>query len=75
MCDFNIAGFVLTGGQLTTVEVDVVCDFASCDINLDGVVNFDDWVGITDGTGITSGQVRDSLCASPDLADLAQLVL
>jgi hypothetical protein len=39
-------------GNDTSVELDEVGDLASCEVNLDGVVDLDGWVRVTDTTQV-----------------------
>jgi hypothetical protein len=50
--DTNTTHVTTTGshGNDTSVELDVVGDLASSEIDLDGVVNLDGWVWVSDTT-------------------------
>lgn len=60
---------------LTSVKLDEISNFASLQINLNGVVHLDEGVRVADGASIVGHQVRDSFCAHKDLSHFAQLVL
>jgi len=61
--------------KVAGVKLDGVLDLASGDVNLDTVVDLDDGVRVSDGSAIGGVQVGDSVGASLDLPDLAQLIL
>lgn len=61
--------------QVTSIEVNVVHDLSSSDVNLDGVIDLDDWVGIPDGASIVGNQERNSTGTNLDTLHLAELVL
>lgn len=60
---------------LTSFEFDEIKNFAAGDVNLHGVINFDQWIRIPDGSSVVSDQHWDSLWANCYFPDLAQLVL
>ena len=47
----------------TSVELDVILDFAGSDIDLDRIVRLDVWVRVANGSCIVCDQVRDFLRA------------
>ena len=61
--------------KVAGVKLDGVLDLASGDVHLDAVIDLDDGVGVSDGPSISGVQVGDSVGASLDGSDLAQLVL
>jgi len=72
----NTAHVTTTGSHCndTSVELDKVRDLASCEVNLDGVVNLDSWVWVTDGSSIVRDQEWDSAFAQLYSLDLSKLV-
>ena len=73
----NSAGVTSSGdhAKVARVKLDGVLDLASGDVHLDAVIDLDDGVGVPDGPSISGVQVGDSVGASLDGSDLAQLVL
>lgn len=61
--------------QITRIELDKVHDFVGSDIQLNGIVNFNQWVGVADGTTIMGRDERDTLRSNLDTANFAELVL
>jgi len=61
-------------GNDTGIKLDVVGDLASCEVNLDGVVNLDGWVWVTDSSSIVRDQEWDAALAQLHSLDLSQLV-
>ena len=61
--------------EIARVEFDVIGDFAGGNINLHGIVGFDQWIRITNGAAIMCNQERHTLGTQLCLANLAQFVL
>lgn len=59
----------------TVLEFDVVGNLGGGNVQLHGVVDFDERVGVTDGSSIVGDQEWDVLWADTDLLHFAQLVL
>lgn len=59
----------------TCLKLDEICNFASVQVNADGVVDLDHRIRVTNGAGIMGHQMGDSLCADEDFPHLAQFVL
>lgn len=47
--------------NVADVELDEVHDLVLLEVELDGVVRFDEWVGVTDGATVVCVEERDSL--------------
>lgn len=60
---------------LTSFKLDVICYFASVQVNTDSVVDLDQRIRITNGAGIMGYQMWDSLCANEYFPHLAQFIL
>lgn len=52
----------------------MINDSVLLEVELDGVVDSDDWVGVSNGSSVVGNDVRNSLGAELDLSDLAELV-
>lgn len=61
--------------QVTGIELDEVHDFASGNIHLDGIVDFNQRIRVADGAPIMRRQKWDTLGASLYSTNFAQLVL
>ena len=61
--------------QVTGAKLDKISDFASLQINLNGVIHLDEGIRVADGVNIMGYQMRDSFCAHKDHSLFAQLVL
>lgn len=61
--------------QVTSVKLDEISNFASLQINLNGVVHLDEGVRVANGASIMGHKMWDSFCADKDLPHFAQLVL
>ena len=75
--DTNTTHVITTSdiANISRVKLDKFSDFTSFQINLDGVVDLDQWVWVTDGTTIVSNGIWDSLGTELDLFHLGKLVL
>lgn len=75
--DTNTTHVITTSdiANISRVKLDKFSDFTSFQINLDGVVDLDQWVWVTDGTTIVSNGIWDSLGTELDLLHLGKLVL
>src|SRR5512142_1791339 len=60
--------------QVAGIELDVIGDFASGNINLYGIVSLDQGIGVTDGATVMGNNEWYTLGAQLCLADLAQFV-
>ena len=74
--DTSTAHVTATGDHddVASVELHKVNDLARLNVELDGVVDPDQWVGVADGTAVVGDDVWDTLRAKTSLADLEQLV-
>ena len=61
--------------QVTSIKLDEISNFASLQINLNGVIDLGEGIRVADGASLLRHQVRDSFCAHKDLPHFAQLVL
>lgn len=78
MCDDpNTAHVAATGdhSDCTSIELHKIGNFASGEVNLDGVVDFDGRVRETDGSSIMRNQEWDPALAQLNALDLSKLVL
>lgn len=64
-----------TGEEVTSIELDEICNLAGVQVDTDGIVDLDEGVWVADGAGVVGHQVGDSLGTNDDLLHLAQLVL
>jgi hypothetical protein len=60
---------------LTAVEFDGVDDLSGADVNLDGVVNFNQGIRVADGPTVVRHKIWNSLWSHTNSLNLAQLVL
>lgn len=61
--------------QIAGLKLDTVGNFAGTNVQLDGVIDFDQWIRKTDGATVVRNQVGDLLGSDTGFLDLAQLVL
>ena len=59
--------------NVSNLKLDKVEDLASCDINLDGIVDLDLWVWELESSGIVSDGIRSLVVTHESLVDLAEL--
>ena len=77
-CDNTDSTQVVTTGhhaQVAGLELDEVNNLARRDVVADGVVGLDQWIGVADGSAVVGDNEWDSLWASANSLDTAQLVL
>ncbi len=60
--------------EVASIELDKVGDLALLDVETNSIVDLDQGVGVTDGAAVVGDNVRDTLVAEGDLADLEELV-
>lgn len=61
--------------QIARVELNEVHDFVGSNVQLDGIINLNQWIGVTDCASVMGGNEGDSLGSNLDASDLAKLVL
>lgn len=62
-------------GNVSRMKLDKVNNLSGLDINLDSVVDLDEWIRVADGAPVVSNGVWDSLLPDFDVLDLAELEL
>lgn len=60
--------------KITSVELDKMGDFSLLNVELDGIVDFDEGIGVTDGTSIVGDNVRNIASTDRDLLNLEELI-
>jgi len=61
--------------QISNIESHVIGDLSGFQIDLDGIVDLDEWVRISDGSSVMKRNVRDALVSNCGFLDLAEFVL
>lgn len=61
--------------KFTRIKLDEVNNFSGGDINLDGVVDLNQWIRVADGSPVIRHQEWNTLWSYADSLNLAQLVL
>lgn len=59
----------------TWIHLNEIDDLSSCNVHLDGIMNFNQWVRIADGSSVVCYQKWNAFWANADPLDLAELVL
>lgn len=61
--------------QISSVKLDEVNDFAAGNVQLNGIIDFDQRIRVANGAAIMGGDEWHTLGSHRDFADLAQFVL
>ena len=61
--------------NVSSVKLDIICDFSLLNVELDSVIDVDERVRITDSTTIVSDNVRNSTRSNGDPSNFEELVL
>jgi hypothetical protein len=61
--------------QIARVKLDEVHDFVGSNVQLDGIVNLNQWIGVTDCASVMGGDEGDSLGSNLNASNFAKLVL
>lgn len=61
--------------QVSRLELDEILDLASGNVQLNGVIDLDQWVRVADGTSIMGGDEWNTFGSNLDFLNLAQFVL